>query len=126
MNNVVLMGRICNAPELKHTQSGNAVTSFNLAVDRRFNKEETDFITIVAWRQTAEFICKYFSKGSLIALQGAIQSRTYDDKYGNKRTVIEVVADRVYFTGEKREENKPATPNDDFEEITADEDVLPF
>lgn len=126
MNNVVLMGRICNAPELKHTQSGNAVTSFNLAVDRRFNKEETDFITIVAWRKTAEFVCNYFNKGSLIALQGSIQTRQYEDRQGNKRTAIEVVADQVYFTGEKREENKPATPNDDFEEITAGEDVLPF
>src|SRR5690554_330063 len=88
MNNVVLMGRICNAPELKHTQSGNAVTSFNLAVDRRFNKEETDFITIVAWRKTAEFVCNYFNKGSLIALQGSIQTRQYEDRQGNKRTAI--------------------------------------
>jgi single-strand DNA-binding protein len=128
MNNVVLMGRICATPELKYTANQVPVTSFNLAVDRRFNKEETDFITIVAWRQTAEFICKYFSKGSLIALQGAIQSRTYDDKYGNKRTVIEVVADQVYFTGEKRDSQPQAvgqTQNDDFEEISDDED-LPF
>jgi len=128
MNNVTLMGRICNVPELKHTQSGNAVTNFNLAVNRKYNKEETDFITIVAWRKTAEFICSYFEKGSMIALQGSIQSRTYDDKYGNKRTVIEVVADQVYFTGEKRDSQPQAVgqpQNDDFEEISDYED-LPF
>ncbi len=125
MNNITLMGRICKDPELKYTQTQIPVTTFTLAVDREYG-DATDFIPCVAWRQTAEFICKYFRKGSLIALRGTVQSRDYEDRNGNKRTIIEIVADRVYFTGEKREENKPATPNDDFEEITADEDVLPF
>lgn len=124
MNNVVLMGRICAEPELKYTTNQIPVTSFNLAVNR--DKEKADFIPVVAWRQTAEFICKYFGKGSLIALKGSIQSRTYDDKYGNKRTAIEVVAEHAYFTGEKKEESKAdVKPGDDFEEIIGD-DSLPF
>lgn len=124
MNNVTLMGRICNVPELKHTQSGNAVTNFNLAVNRRFNKEETDFITIVAWRKTAEFICNYFGKGSMIALQGSIQTRQYEDRQGNKRTAFEVVAEQAYFTGEKAKSLNIESGTDDFEEIADVE--LPF
>ena len=107
MNNITLMGRICAEPELKLTQNQIAVTSFNLAVDRDYTpkgqEKQTDFITVVAWRSTAEFITKYFHKGSLIALQGAVQTRQYQDKQGNKRTAFEVVADKVFFTGEKQD-----------------------
>ena len=99
-NKVILMGRLTADPELKQTQSGTAVTSFNLAVDRKYNKDEEkkcDFISIVAWKQTAEFICKYFKKGSAILLCGELQTRSWEDKEGNKRNVTEVVANEVSF-----------------------------
>ena len=138
LNKVVLMGRITAEPELKTTNSGVSVVSFNIAVDRNYCKQgeerETDFIAIVAWRQTAEFICKYFAKGQLIALEGSLQTRTYQDRDGNNRTVTEVVADNVFFTGDKREKNntqsapapQPANyEQTDFEELP-DNDDLPF
>jgi single-strand DNA-binding protein len=107
LNSVVLMGRLCSDPELKTTQSGVSVTSFNIAVDRSYVKQgeerKTDFFTIICWRSTAEFVCKYFRKGYLIALEGQLQSRTYQDKSGNNRTVVEVVTDQVSFTGEKHD-----------------------
>lgn len=116
LNNVSLMGRLTTDPELKQTQSGVSVTSFSLAVERNFadkqsGKREADFINIIAWRGTADLICKYFSKGKLIALQGSFQSRNYKDKNGNKRTTIEVVAEQVFFTGEKAV-NKNSISND--------------
>ena len=99
MNNVVLIGRLTADPELKHTQNDNAVTGFSIAVDRPYQKSgeerQADFIDIVAWRGTAEFICKYFKKGRKIAVQGAIQTRSYTDKDGNKRKAFEVLAERV-------------------------------
>ena len=108
INRVVLMGRLTANPEIKTTPSGVSVTSFSIAVDRSYVKQgeerKADFINIVCWRNTAEFVCRYFEKGSLIALEGQLQSRTYQDKNGNNRTVIEVVADNVSFTGEKREQ----------------------
>ena len=132
------MGRITAEPELKTTNSGVSVVSFNIAVDRNYCKQgeerETDFINIVAWRNTAEFICKYFAKGQLIVLEGSLQTRTYQDRDGNNRTVTEVVADNVFFTGDKREKNNTqATPEpqpanyeqNDFEELP-DNDDLPF
>lgn len=132
------MGRLTAEPELKTTNSGVSVVSFNIAVDRNYCKQgeerETDFIAIVAWRQTAEFICKYFAKGQLIALEGSLQTRSYQDRDGNNRTVTEVVADNVFFTGDKREKNNTqATPEPkqtsyeqtDFEELP-DSDDLPF
>ncbi len=132
LNKVILMGRLTADPEHKQTVSGVSVTSFSLAVERSFSgkgkERETDFITIVAWRQTADFICKYFSKGRMIALEGSIQTRRYEDRNGNKRTAVEVVADHVYFTGEKKESVDLSSFNpDDFEEIDSggDED-LPF
>ena len=138
LNRVVLMGRLTAEPELKTTNSGVSVVSFNIAVDRNYCKQgeerETDFIAIVAWRQTAEFICKYFAKGQLIALEGSLQTRSYQDRDGNNRTVTEVVADNVFFTGDKREKNNTqATPEPkqtsyeqtDFEELP-DSDDLPF
>ena len=96
------MGRITTDPELKHTPSNVAVCSFSLAVNRRFNRNETDFIDVVTWRQQAEFVSKYFAKGQQMALVGALQTRTWEDKNGNKRKSVEVVADEVYFADSKR------------------------
>lgn len=103
INNVVLMGRIVNDLELKTTQSGLSVVSFRIAVDRKYSKGEkqTDFFDIVAWKNHAEFICKYFRKGSLIALEGELQTRSYQTKDGANRTVTEVLANNVSFTGER-------------------------
>lgn len=106
MNNVTLIGRLTAAPELKHTQSGTACTRFNVAVDRRVKQGEekqTDFITIVAWQQRAEFICKYFSKGQRIALTGSIRAGSYTDSNGNKRYTFEVWAENVEFCESKAE-----------------------
>lgn len=142
INNITLMGRLTADPELKTTTTGLSVTSFSIAVDRGYarNGEErqTDFINIVAWRQTAEFICRYFKKGSMIALTGSLQTRSYEDRNGNRRTAYEVVVDNVSFCGSKAETGTaggtaptaaaPAyqTANaSDFEEIP-DDDELPF
>ena len=107
LNNVVLMGRLTADPELKTSQSGKFVTSFRIAVDRQYTDEngerQADFITCVAWRQTAEFICKYFKKGRMIAIVGSIQSRTYQDQSGQTRFVTEVVVNQASFCGEKSE-----------------------
>lgn len=101
------MGRLVAAPELKTTASGVSVTSFRIAVDRSYVKSgeerKADFIDIVCWRQTAEFVCRYFGKGSLIAVEGQLQTRTYQAKDGTNRYVVEVVADNVSFTGERRD-----------------------
>ena len=102
LNKVILMGRITTDPELKHTPSNVAVCSFSLAVNRRFNRNETDFIDIVAWRQQAEFISKYFTKGQQMVVCGALQTRTWEDKSGNKRKSVEVVVDEVHFADSKR------------------------
>lgn len=102
LNKVILMGRITTDPELKHTPSNVAVCSFSLAVNRRFNRNETDFIDIVAWRQQAEFISKYFTKGQQMVVCGALQTRTWEDKNGNKRKSVEVVVDEVHFADSKR------------------------
>lgn len=145
INVVVLMGRLTADPELKQTANGSSVTSFSIAVERNFANKETgerqaDFINIVAWRQTADFICKYFRKGSMIAVEGSLQSRSYEDKEGKKRTVYEVVASNVSFTGSKAESGTrdgatfevPATAfsagsNGDFEVVDEQEDDdLPF
>ncbi len=99
-NLVVLTGRLTVDPELKTTPSGVSVTTFSIAVDRPYRKDkeqDTDFITIVAWRQTAEFITHYFTKGSLIGIEGSIQTRRYQDKNGNNRTAFEVVANNAQF-----------------------------
>ena len=103
INNVVLMGRIVNDLELKTTQSGLSVVSFRIAVDRKYSKGEkqTDFFDIVAWKNHAEFICRYFRKGSLIALEGELQTRSYQTKDGANRTVTEVIVKNVSFTGER-------------------------
>lgn len=105
LNVVALMGRLVADPELKTTQSGNSVCTFRVAVDRGYvpqgEERQADFITVTAWRKTAEFICKYFQKGSLIAIEGSLQTRQYQDKNGNNRTATEVLASRVNFAGSK-------------------------
>ena len=104
LNHIVLMGRLVRDPELRRTQSGVPVTTFRIAVDRDFGNRETgerdaDFIDIVAWRQTGEFVNKYFSKGRMVVVSGRLQMRNWTDNQGNKRTNAEVVADNVYFGG---------------------------
>lgn len=100
-NKIILMGRLTNDPELRQTPNGVSVSTFSIAVDRPRSKTDTDFPTIVAWRQTAEFVCKYFKKGSPILVEGSLQSRSYTDKNGGNRTVWEVIADQARFTGSK-------------------------
>lgn len=113
-NKAILMGRLCGDPELKQTNSGSSVTSFTIAVDRKYNKGEekqADFISIVAWRQTAEFICKYFDKGSAILIEGELQTRSWTDQQGNKRYATEVVAHEVTFCeAKKNSETNNASP----------------
>ena len=106
LNRIIIMGRLVRDPELRTTQSGVAVTSFTLAVDRDFKSREsgeksTDFIDVVAWRQTAEFVCKYFAKGRMAVVSGRLQSRDWTDRDGNKRTSFEVLAENVYFGDSK-------------------------
>ncbi len=107
LNRVVLMGRLVADPELKTTNTGISVTSFRIAVDRSYVKagaeRQADFFDVVAWRSSAEFVCRNFSKGSLIAVDGQLQSRQYQTKDGQNRTAIEVVADNISFTGERRD-----------------------
>lgn len=107
LNRVILMGRLVSDPELKTTGTGISVTSFRIAVERSYVKQgeerKADFIDVVCWRNTAEFVCRYFGKGSLIAVEGQLQSRTYQAKDGSTRYVVEVVADNVSFTGERRD-----------------------
>lgn len=140
-NLVVLTGRLTADPELKTTPNGISVTSFSIAVSRRYRAgEETqaDFINIVAWRQTAEFVSKYFKKGSMIGIEGSIQTRKYVDKNGNNRTAFEVVANNVQFVESKRDgaggvpmgADEPASFSNvdanDFAEIGGSDDDLPF
>ncbi len=136
LNRVILMGRITQDLELKQTQSGNAVLSFTVAVDRNYAPQgqdrQTDFINCVAWRQRAEFINNYFAKGRMIAIEGNLQTRTYDDKNGTKHYVTEVIVDNVSFTGEPKQQSNNNTNNDvvigdidDFEMVISD-DAPPF
>ena len=105
LNNVTLMGRLVADPELKTTQNGTSVASFRLAVERNYapqgQERQADFLPCVAWRQTAEFIGKYFTKGRMIAVEGSLQSRNYEDKNGQKRTAYEVIVDQAYFADSK-------------------------
>ena len=107
LNKIFLMGRLTRDPELRRTQSGTAVTSFSLAVDRDFKSQngekETDFIDVVAWRNTAEFVSKYFTKGRMAIVEGRLQLRDYTDRDGNKRRAAEVIAENVYFGDSKRD-----------------------
>ena len=132
LNKVIIMGRLTRDPELRRTQGGTAVTSFTLAVDRDFKSQsgekETDFIDVVAWRNTGEFAAKYLAKGRMAAVEGRIQVRDWQDKDGNRRKSVEVVADNVYFADSKRD-SKPqesrTVDEPEFDEIEDDGD-LPF
>ena len=142
LNRVILMGRLTKDPELKQTPNNVSVATFSLAVDRNYqadkDNKQTDFINIVAWRHTAEFVGKYFTKGQLVAVEGSIQTRSYQDKDGNNRTVFEVVADQVYFAEKKQNGNnqsqsessaKDSFPDGglgDFEEFEDSDGELPF
>ena len=138
LNSVCLMGRLTADPELKSTQLGVSVCNFRIAVDRTYTpkgqEKQTDFINIVTWRSTAEFVSRYFRKGQLVAVQGSIQTGQYTDRDGNKRTTFDVVADNVFFAEKKAEsgETKQGAGYDhspdiqgNFEEIIGDES-LPF
>ena len=149
LNKIFLMGRLTRDPELRHTQTGTAVASFTLAVDRDFKDKQSgeracDFINVVAWRQTGEFVSRYFTKGRMAVVEGRLQMRDWTDKDGNKRTAAEVVADNVYFGDAKKEsepgcnsgynsDSAPASsgygaPNgaDQFAELRDDDGELPF
>lgn len=144
LNNAIIMGRMTRDPEVKKTQSGISVCSFFVAVDRDMvdkntGEKETDFINVTAWRTTADFIGKYFTKGSLIVVEGRIQVRNYTDKDNNKRTATEIVAKNVYFGGSKKKDSDsadaPSAPSSDASAApqggyadmgTLDEDDLPF
>ena len=150
LNKIILMGRLTRDPELRRTQSGTAVTSFSLAVDRDFKSQngekETDFIDVVAWRNTAEFVSKYFAKGRMAIVEGRLQLRDYTDRDGNKRRAAEVIADNVYFGDSKRDSadnggyapapaygapvgrgySAPAGGHSEFAEIGEEDGELPF
>lgn len=144
LNKIFLMGRLVVDPELRYTPTNTPVTTFRIAVDRDFKDKETgerkaDFISVVAWRTTAEFVSRNFSKGRMIVVVGSLQIRNWTDKDGNKRISAEVVADNVYFADSKREgatteafsapSSSYAPPQDalgGFEEISEDDGELPF
>ena len=131
LNRIIVMGRMTRDPELRRTNSGTAVASFSLAVDRDFKSQsgekETDFIDSVAWRNTAEFVSKYFTKGRMAVVEGRLQLRDWTDKDGNKRRTAEIVADSVYFGDSKRDggDTAQSEAQGGFSEIEADGD-LPF
>ena len=159
LNHITIMGRLVKDPELRRTQSGVAVCSFTVAVDRDFQSREaaekqTDFIDVVAWRQTAEFVSKYFTKGRMIVVDGSLQSRKWQDKTGQNRVSWEVLANNIYFGDSKRDgaapggfdqsapsyaapfgsspytapaqQSAPAAPASDFSMLEGDDDQLPF
>ena len=140
LNRCILMGRLTRDPELRRTQSGTAVASFALAVERDFKDRDTgekaaDFIDIVAWRQTAEFISRYFTKGRLAVVEGRLQTRSYEDKSGNKRKAVDVVADNVYFADSRKDGDSAPPPSayeaptskpGEFTELSDDDGELPF
>lgn len=134
LNKIIVMGRLVKDPELRRTGNGTAVTSFTIACDRDFGDKETDFLECVAWRQTGEFVGKYFTKGRMAVVAGRLQIRGWTDKDGNKRKTAEIVADNVYFGDSKTEgtqgdyvgfvkaDNVPGN----FEQITTEDEGLPF
>ena len=129
MNVAALTGRLTADPELKHTPNGIAVTSFCVAVNRRTKDRQADFIDVVAWRGTAEFVCKYFRKGQMIAVKGSIQTRNYTDRDGNKRSATEVLAENAEFCESKKEPqpvgiSDSSEISDEYEEILGRD--LPF
>ena len=131
LNRAIIMGRLTKDPELRRTQSGVAVTTFTLAVDRDFKnngEKETDFIDVVAWRNTAEFVCNYFTKGRMALAEGRIQIREWKDKEGNNRRIAEVVADHVYFADSKKDSPEYMPAGEQYGSIreTEDDGNLPF
>ena len=131
LNQITIMGRLTRDPELRRTQSGIAVASFTLAVDRDFGgqngEKETDFIDCVAWRSTAEFVSKYFSKGRMAAVSGRLQIRPWTDKDGGRRRSAEVVAESVYFADAKKADTAPPpAQQQEFHELDGNDDDLPF
>lgn len=134
LNRIIIMGRLVRDPELRTTQSGVSVTSFTLAVDRDIKSQsgerDTDFIDVVAWRQTAEFVCRYFGKGRMAVVEGKLQTRDWKDRDGNNRRTVEVIAGSVYFGDSKRDSGQaysaPAAEPSGFSEIDDQENDLPF
>lgn len=126
LNHINLMGRLTKDVELRRTGSGVAVASFTIAVDRDFSKDkETDFIDIVAWKNTAEFANNYLSKGRMVVISGRLQIRSWTDKDGNKRKTAEVVADNIYFADSKKD-SSPSAPSGNYPVMKDDDDDLPF
>lgn len=143
LNQIIIMGRLTRDPELRRTGSGIAVASFCVAVDRDYpsketGEKETDFINCVAWRQTGEFVSKYFEKGRMIVVSGRLQIRKWTDNDGNNRTTAEIVADNIYFADSKKKEENAVTthttsfggygykPTSDWDMLKDDDAVLPF
>lgn len=130
LNKAVLLGRLTADPELRSTQGGKKVTSFTLAVNRNGKDAGTDFIDIVAWEKTAEFICRYFRKGQQVAVSGRISTRSWEDQNGGKRKSVEVVAEEVHFAESKRDgqgSQNSGNPMDGYTVMPGDdEDLLPF
>lgn len=138
LNKCVIMGRLTAAPELKNTSNGTAVVSFTLAVDRdnsgKDKEKQTDFISCVAWRHTAEFISKYADKGNMAVVSGSLQSRKWEDRDGGKHTTWEIISDNFYFAESKRDSGSntplPAVSGDEyksaFSELNEDDGELPF
>lgn len=140
LNKIILMGRLTRDPELRRTQSGTAVTSFSIACDRDFKSQdgerETDFIDVVAWRNTAEFVSRYLAKGRMAIVEGRLQIRDWTDREGNKRRSAEVIAEHIYFGDSKREGGFNTCPDNgyagsttrenDFAEIGEEDGELPF
>ena len=132
LNHIVIMGRLTRDPELRHTQSGTAVTSFSLAVDRDYKSQdgerETDFIDVVAWRHTAEFVNKYFSKGKMAVVEGRLQIRGWTDQNGGKRRSAEVIASSIYFGGSNNsgQSTTQQTKPGEISEVTDEDGELPF
>lgn len=129
LNQVVLMGRLVANPTLRYTQNQTPVASFTIAVDRDYqtggSERQTDFVECAAWRHTAEFVNKYFTKGQMIVVSGSLQSRKWQDKNGNNRVSWEVVADSVHFCGDKKSETMNVSAAD-FEDLDDDEGEIPF
>lgn len=129
MNKVILLGRLVRDPEVRNTQNNTMVCSFSLAVNRRFKQEgqpDADFINIVAWNKTAEFVAKYFTKGQQVAVVGRIQTRNYDNSEGKKVYVTEVVAEEVYFADSKKDNNTGFENVEEFTPAANEGEKLPF
>lgn len=126
LNCVAFMGRFTNNPELKKTTNGTPVVTFSLANARDFGKNEVDYVDFVAWKGTAETICKYCRKGSLIAVKGSIQTRSYEDKNGNKRKAVEVVVDNFTFCDKKDDTKEENKLKERFDEVPDYDDGMPF